>query len=76
MKVLYFFRYSLEIAKADLKTIFSLFPRVVVDQIRAVEITYVGLENLNDSCVECLVLIFRYLSVFTSCIFKIIFWIF
>ena len=61
---------------ADLKTIFSLFPRVVVDRIRAVEITYVGLENLNDRCVECLVLIFRYLSVFTSCIFKLIFWIF
>ena len=51
MKILYFFRYSLEIAKADLKTIFSLFPRVVVDRICAVEITYV------DSCVECLVLI-------------------
>ena len=76
MKILNFFRYSLEIAKADLKTIFSFFSRVVVDQIPAVEITYVGLENLNDSCVECLVLIFRYLSVFTSCIFKIILWIF
>ena len=75
MKIRFFFHYSLKIAK-DLKTIFSLFPPVVVDRIRSVELTYVGLENLNDSCVECLVLIFRFLSVSTSCIFKIIFWIF
>ena len=68
MKIRFFSRYSLEFAKADLKTIFSLFSRVTVDRIRAVEISYVGLENLNDSCMECLVLIFRYLSVFTSCI--------